>query len=81
MAMTNLEMKIYTEFDGINATVKWANENEYQAVKRFFLDNGARVSHISSNVPTAREFVFVENREQIHGLDEFVRGVREKQNK
>jgi hypothetical protein len=79
MAMTNLEMKIYTEFDGINATVKLANENEYQAVKRFFLDNGARVSRISSNAPTAREFVFVESREQIHGLDEFVRSLRERE--
>jgi hypothetical protein len=76
--MTNLEMKIYTEFDGINATVKWNSEKEYQVVKRFFLDNGARVSGISSNTPTAREFVFVESRDQIEGLDEFVHSLREK---
>ena len=75
--MANLDLEIYTEFDGVHATITCTNEDEYQAVIKFFKDNGAHVMGISSNVPTAREFVFVEHKEQIQGLGEFVRSLRE----
>ena len=76
--MSNLEMRIYTAFNGVEATVIWANKDEYLAVKKFFEDAGASVTSISSNVPTDAEFVYVENREQIQRLDEFVKSLRQK---
>jgi hypothetical protein len=75
--MSNLEMRIYTAFNGVEATVTWANMDEYRAVKKFFEDSGAPVVSISSNAPTEAEFVYVENREQIQGLNEFVKSLRE----
>jgi hypothetical protein len=77
-AMSNLEMRIYTAFNGVEATVTWASQDEYQAVRKFFEDAGASVMSISSNVPTDAEFVYVENREQIQGLNEFVKSLRQK---
>jgi hypothetical protein len=76
--MSNLEMQIYTAFNGVETTVTWANQDEYQAVKKFFEDAGASVMSISSNVPTDAEYVYVENREQIQGLNEFVKSLRQK---
>jgi len=76
--MSNLEMRIYTAFDGIESTIKWCNDDEYQAVRKFLQDNGADVCGISEdNKPTGREFVYVENKEQIEGLSEFVRSLRQ----
>jgi hypothetical protein len=79
--MSNLEMLIYTAFNGVETTVTWANQDEYQAVKKFFEDAGASVMSISSNVPTDAEYVYVENREQIQGLNEFVESLRQKSNR
>jgi hypothetical protein len=76
--MSNLEMQIYTAFNGVETTVTWTNQDEYQAVKKFFEDAGASVMSISSNVPTEAEYVYVENREQIQGLNEFVKSLRQK---
>jgi hypothetical protein len=75
--MSNLEMLIYTAFNGVESTVTWANQDEYQAVKKFFEDAGASVMSISSNVPTGAEFVYVEKKEQIQGLNEFVKSLRQ----
>ena len=76
--MKNLSMLIYTAFNGVETTVTWANQDEYRAVKKFFEDAGASVMSISSKVPTEAEFVYVENRERIQGLNEFVKSLREK---
>ena len=76
--MSNLEMLIYTAFNGVESTVTWANQGEYQAVKKFFEDAGASVMSISSNVPTDAEFVYVEKKEQIQGLSEFVKSLRQR---
>jgi hypothetical protein len=77
--MANLEMRIYTAFDGIETTIKWANEEEYLHVRKFLKDAGARVMGISEdNKPTAREFVYVGNKEQIQSLGEFVKSLRQK---
>jgi hypothetical protein len=46
-------------------------------VKKFFEDAGASVMSISSNVPTGAEFVYVEKKEQIQGLNEFVKSLRQ----
>jgi hypothetical protein len=76
--MANLEMLIYTAFNGVEGTLILANEDEYKAVRKFFEDAGAQVMGIASNVPTDAEFVYVEKREQIDGLDEFVKSFRQK---
>jgi hypothetical protein len=76
VTMPNLEMRIYTAFNGVETTVTWPNQDEYQAVKKYFEDAGASVMSISSNVPTDAEFVYVETREQIQGLNEFVESLR-----
>jgi hypothetical protein len=31
----NLEMNIYSAFTGVQMTIKWANEKEYQLGKKF----------------------------------------------
>jgi hypothetical protein len=74
--MPNLEMRIYTAFNGVETTLTWPNQDEYQAVKKYFEDAGASVMSISSNVPTDAEFIYVEKREQIQGLNEFVESLR-----
>jgi hypothetical protein len=77
--MSNLEMRIYTAFDGVEATVTWANRAEYEAVKKFLEDAGASVAGISlSDAPRDSEFVYVGKREQIEGLSEFVKLLRQK---
>jgi hypothetical protein len=76
--MANLEMRIYTAFNGVEAAIIFHNEDEYQAVRKFLEDAGALVMAISGNVPTQAEFVYVEKREQIQGLGEFVKSLRQK---
>jgi hypothetical protein len=78
MPMANLEMRIYTAFNGVEATVTWADKDEYEAVKKYFEDAGAAVVGIASNIPTDAEFVYVERKSQIDGLDEFVKSLRQK---
>ena len=81
MAMSNLEMRIYTAFDGVEMTVALANDDEYQRVKQFLKDIGARIMDISlNNVPTGSDFVYVENEQQLKALDDFHRSLRQKSN-
>ena len=74
--MSSLEMLIYTAFDGIQAAITWRNEREYQAVRNFLKKSGAKICDVTSNMPAAREFVYVENKDQIQGLGEFVKTLR-----
>jgi hypothetical protein len=76
--MSKLEMLIYTAFDGVEATVAWKDEKEYQNVRRFLEDKGVRVSGISSgNQPMEGNFVYIENERQLEELFEYARSLRE----
>jgi hypothetical protein len=81
MAMSNFEMRIYTAFNGVEATITLANEDEYRAGKKFLEDAGAEVMDIaSSNRPTESKFAYVEKKEQVQGLGEFVKSLRQRGN-
>jgi hypothetical protein len=77
--MSNLDMRIYTAFSGVESTVRWRNEHEFQAVKTFLKEKGARVMGVSeNNKATGAVYVDVETKEQVEELNEFVRSLREK---
>jgi hypothetical protein len=78
MVMSNLEMLIYTAFNGIETTVRWRNEREFDAVKKFLTEIGAHVMGISeNNKPTGEVFVDVETKEQVESLRQFVESFRQ----
>jgi hypothetical protein len=77
--MTNLDMRIYTAFNGVETTVRCRNEHEFQAIKTFLKEKGADVMGVSeNNKPTGAVYVYVETKELIDDLNEFVRSLREK---
>jgi hypothetical protein len=71
-------MRIYTAFNGVESTYRWRNDREFQAIKTFLQEKGARVMGVSeNNKPTGAVFVDVETKEQMEALNEFVRSLRE----
>lgn len=76
--MSNLEMVIYTAFNGIETTVRWRNEREFDAVKEFLKEKGAHVMGIyENNKPTDGVFVDVNTKQQMEALNEFVKSLRQ----
>lgn len=80
MTMLNLEMDIYTATTGVEMTIKWASENEYQLVKKFLTDMGAGCGPPSRVRAAGQrpEFFYLENDEQFHALLNFMRSLKEK---
>lgn len=75
----SLEMDIYTQATGVQMTLAWPNEEDYQLGKKFLIDIGAL--YFPSDEEPRRdkpEFFCLENREQLESLFEFRRSLREK---
>jgi len=75
--MQSLTMLIYTAFDGIETTVVWNSQEEYDLVKEFLECRGVRVSGVNG-VRLDRNFVYVENEQQLEDLSNYVQSLREK---
>jgi hypothetical protein len=76
--MSNLLMEIYNQSTGVQLTLAWANEEEYQLGKRFITDIGGRFFPSPGAAPTKPEGVYLENTEQLEALYVFRRSLREK---
>ncbi len=62
-AMSNLTMIIYSEYDGVESTVVWRNEEQFQQVKKFLQGLGLHVSGATSEGERTRAtFVYMKNR-------------------
>jgi hypothetical protein len=78
--MSNLEMRIYTSFNGIETTVTCRDESEFQAIKSFLQEKGVAVMGVARNGErTDGTYVYVETQEQIDALNEFVKLLRAKE--
>jgi len=75
--MSNLEMRIYTAFNGVESVAKWRGEREFEAAKNYLKEIGALVMGISEN-NKAKEgvYVYVETKEQFEALVEFTNSLR-----
>lgn len=74
----SLKMTIYTAGTGVEMTLAWASEDDYQAGKKFLKDIGAldfpsdRVRHDKP------EYFYLQSKEQLESLYEFRQSLREK---
>jgi hypothetical protein len=71
----NLEMNIYSAVTGVQMTIKWASEKEYQLGKKFLIDQGAVFAGSSDG--KMPEFFGLETKQQLDALLEFRRSLRE----
>jgi hypothetical protein len=73
-------MDIYTATTGIEMTIKWSNEDEYQLGKQFLKDMGAGCG--PPGEVRARdqkpEFFYLENEQQLEALFKFMQSLKEK---
>ena len=76
--MSNLKMDIYTRATGVQMTIAWANEEEYQLGKKFLADMGASCGGSSDHRGDKPSFFYLETKEQLDSLFEFRRTLREK---
>jgi hypothetical protein len=76
--MLNLKMDVYTKATGVQMTIAWANEEEYQLAKKFLTDMGASCSQPSDRRGDKPAFFYLENKQQLESLYEFRRSLREK---
>lgn len=74
--MSNLKMDIYTKATGVQMTIAWANEEEYQLGKKFLTDMGASCGRSSDRRGEKPAFFYLENRQQLESLYEFMRSLR-----
>jgi hypothetical protein len=70
----NLKMDIYTATTGVEMTIKWANEEEYQLGRKFLTDMGA---DCGSSRGTKPEFFYLKNKQQLEALYEFRQALKE----
>lgn len=78
MAMLTLEMNIYTATTGVQMTIDWANEDEYQLGKAFLASLGVRCFDSPDARASKPEFVYLENEQQLKSLFEYLRSLKEK---
>jgi hypothetical protein len=73
-------MDIYTVTTGVEMTIKWANEGEYQLGKKFLTDMGAGCGppDKASDHDQKPEFFYLQNEKQLHALLNFMRSLKEK---
>lgn len=76
--MPNLEMRIYTAFNGVESVAKWRGEREFEAIKNYLKEMGARVTGVhENNKPKDAIFVYLETKEQFDALIEFANSLRQ----
>jgi len=74
--MSDLDMVIYTAFNGVQWTAKWRDAHAFQAAVEFLKARGALVTGVSTdNTSTGRTFVYMENEEQLQELVEFTKSM------
>jgi hypothetical protein len=77
--MANVQMILYTAYDGIETRITWDNEEVYQLVKQFLENIGLHVSGTSSGAPLTRPaFVYMETEQQYDALCDFSQKLKEK---
>lgn len=76
--MPTLDMEIYTAFNGVQMTIAWADEAEYQAGKEFLIGLGAFDIPFAATRADRPEFIYLETEQQRDALFEFRRSLREK---
>ena len=77
--MANVQMILYTAYDGIETRITWDNEEMYQLVKQFLENIGLHVSGTSSGAPHMRPaFVYMETEQQYDALCDFTQKLKEK---
>lgn len=73
-----LAMNVYDGTTGVQMTMTWANEEEYQQVRAFLIDVGAMAFASNDDRQDQPEFFCVKAREQLDALFEFSRSIRNK---
>jgi hypothetical protein len=73
--MSSLKMKIYTAATGVEMTIAWSNENEYELGDKFLTDMGALNFPPHGDKPAS---FYLKNKAQLDSLYEFRRSLREK---
>jgi len=77
--MANVQMILYTAYDGIETRITWDNEEMYRLVKQFLENIGLHVSGTSSGAPHTRPaFVYMETEQQYDALCDFTQKLKEK---
>jgi hypothetical protein len=78
-AMSNLTMIVYSEYDGVESTIVWRNEEQFQQVIKFLEDMGLHVSGTTSDGERTRPaFVYVKTEQQYKAMCEFSWSLEEK---
>lgn len=73
----NLEMRVYTAFDGVEQTIRAGNVDEYATLKFIMSERGVKFATIVSNAPTDAEFAYVETEEQMTAADQIVHALKQ----
>jgi hypothetical protein len=76
--MSNLTMIIYSEYDGVESTIVWRNELQFQQIKKFLEDMGLHVSGVTSEGERTRPaFVYMKTEQQYKAMCEFSKSLEE----
>ncbi len=75
--MSNLKMMIYSPF-GVESTMEWDNEEEYQLVKSFLEDNGVLCAELKDAGGKTCNFFYMETMQQFDAFHNFTRSLRER---
>lgn len=66
--MSNLQMDIYTRATGVQITIAWANEEDYQLGKKFLTEMGAGCGQSRDRRGEKPEFSHLENEQRLESL-------------
>jgi hypothetical protein len=70
--MSNLAMIVYSEYDGVESTIEWRNEEQFQQVKKFLEDMGLHVTEtLLDGERTKPAFVYMKTEQQYKAMSEF----------
>jgi hypothetical protein len=74
--MQNLQMLIYTAVNGVQNTISWTDEKEYDAATKFFNDIGAPITGVHDNDgPTGAVFVYLDDQQKMDAFSEFLKSL------
>jgi hypothetical protein len=74
--MTKLKTEIYTATTGVEMTLSWANEEEYQLGIKYMADMGAACGQSSAPEGDKPAYFCLENERQLDALLNFRRELR-----
>lgn len=66
----NLKMMIYSPL-GVESTIEWANEQDYQLAKKFLTDRGVLCAESKDANGKTCNFFYMENTEQFNAFCDF----------